>query len=68
MHLQNCLYFFILHGEVYIFCINVISRLIGLICENIAQMANKIFNVPIPNHLKYKVEPATSGIYLIIEV
>ena len=28
----------------------VISRLIGLIYENIAKMANKIFNVP--NHLK----------------
>ena len=42
--------FFIMHGEVYIFGIKVISRLIGLIYENIAKMANKIFNVP--NHLK----------------
>ena len=32
------------------FGIKVISRLIGLIYENIAKMANKIFNVP--NHLK----------------
>ena len=39
---------FIMHGEVYIFGIKVISRLIGLICENIAKMANKIFYVP--NH------------------
>ena len=39
-----------MHGEVYIFGIKVISRLIGLTYENIAKMANKIFNVP--NHLK----------------
>ena len=32
------------------FGIKVISRLIGLIHENIAKLANKIFNVP--NHLK----------------
>ena len=32
------------------FGIKVISRLIGLTYENIAKMANKIFNVP--NHLK----------------
>ena len=32
------------------FGIKVISRLIRLIYENIAKMANKIFNVP--NHLK----------------
>ena len=31
------------------FVIKVIRRLIGLIYENIAKMANKIFNVP--NHL-----------------
>ena len=31
------------------FSIKVISKLIGLIYENIAKMANKIFNVP--NHL-----------------
>ena len=37
-----------------LFGVKVISRLIGLIYENIAKMANKIFNVP--NHLKYKVE------------
>ena len=34
-----------------IFGTKVISRLIGLIYENIAKMANKIFNVP--NHLKH---------------
>ena len=32
------------------FSIKLISRLIGLIYENIAKMANKIFNVP--NHLE----------------
>ena len=32
------------------FDINVISKLVGLAYENIAKMANKIFNVP--NHLK----------------
>ena len=42
-----------MHGEVYIFGTKVISRLIGLIYENIAKMANKIFNVP--NHLKFKI-------------
>ena len=31
----------------------MISRLIGLTYENIAKMANKIFNVP--NHLKCQV-------------
>ena len=43
--------FFIMHGKVYIFGTKVVSRLIGLIYENIAKMANKIFNVP--NHLKF---------------
>ena len=37
------------------FAIKVISRLVGLIYENIAKMANKIFNVP--NHLKGKGQP-----------
>ena len=50
MQLQKCLYFFIMHGEVDIFWYFLISRFIGLIYENIAKMANEIFNVP--NHLK----------------
>ena len=44
-----------MHGKVYIFGIKVISRLIGLIYENIAKMANKIFNVP--NHLNRRWRP-----------
>ena len=44
---------FLLCMVMYIFFgIKVISRLIGLIYENTAKMANKIFNVP--NHLKMK--------------
>ena len=36
------------------FGIKVISRLIGLIYENIAKMAKEIFNVP--NHLKLEIQ------------
>ena len=42
---------FLFYTVRYIFLgTKVITRLIGLVYENIAKMANKIFNVP--NHLK----------------
>ena len=41
--------FFIMPGEVCIFCIEMISTLWGLTYKNIGKPANKIFNVP--NHL-----------------
>ena len=43
--------FFLCTVRYIFFCIKVISKLIDLIYENIAKMANKIVNVP--NHLKY---------------
>ena len=56
---------FNMHGEVYIFGIKVISRLIGMTYENIAKMANKMFNVP--NHLKCTIRSsAVNGIILLI--
>ena len=49
-YLQNCLYFLLCMVRYTCFGAKVISRLIGLIYENIAKMANKIFNVR--NNLK----------------
>ena len=50
-HSYKIVCIFLLCTVRYIFFgIKVISKLIGLIYENIAKMANKIFNVP--NHLK----------------
>ena len=51
IHRYKVVCIFLLCMVKYIFFgIKVISRLIGLTYENIAKMANKIFNVP--NHLK----------------
>ena len=59
-----CIFLFCMVRYIF-FCNKVTSRLIGHIYENIAKMANKIFNVP--NHLKFQIL-ASGDLYLRFEM